>query len=533
MPTQFAGRFTLVDPVGAGMSGTVWRAFDHRLGGYCAAKLVRPADAGLLLRVVREQGFRLEHPHVSSPYAWVADGDVLIAMELFAGGSLASLIRDYGALPESYTAAILGQLLDALDHVHSVGLVHRDVKPANVLLEVTGQDVPRCLLGDFGLALPREGPRLTEAGYVVGTWGYLPPEASTGAPPDVRRDLYALGVLAWQLLSGSEDAPEEPPTIPAGAGPLWDLVGALAEAEPRARPEDAAQALARLREIAPGLGPVTPASTADGEPIEVFDVLGPLPEDTPEGQVLRGIPRNSATRPDGRGPVPRASSSAVRVAGSSPMPLAPPATAPPVATPPPSPTSTPTPPTPTPPTSTPTTPTPPTPTPTPPPTAAPSSGAGSPSSAPSVSLWLRAARQDAVDTAPELRAPVVPAGSRPAVRRLAHPGRWAVLGSAVVVAAVTTALIATGGDEADPAAPTSTPPVAPAGSTGAGPTPGGVSPTPAASRVVTSPVSKEVVSGAACDWYDVAAEARMPGGTRMRCTYQDNGMYRWIPISAP
>lgn len=491
------------------MSGTVWRAFDHRLGGYCAAKLVRPADAGLLLRVVREQGLRLEHPHVSSPYTWVADGDVLIAMELYAGGSLASLIRDHGALPEPYVAVILGQLLDALEHVHEVGLVHRDVKPANVLLDVTGQGRPHCLLGDFGLALPREGPRLTEAGHVVGTWGYLPPEAATGTPPDVRRDLYALGILAWQLLSGSEDPPDVPPIVPTDAGALWDLVGALAEAEPDARPKDAAWASARLREIAAELGPATPVSTEDGEPVEVFDVVGPLPEDAPEGPVLRGVSRTSDARQDGRGPTAHAVSSSGRVLTVPPsMPAAsppPPPQAPPVV--PPSSRS----------------------------SSAPSpapSGSAAPPEPPSVSLWLRAAERNAADPIPVSPVPVeeAAAGNRRVGRRVGHPGRWALLGGVVVVAAVTTALITTGGDEDEPTDTGPTQPGPPALTRPSGQpstTPGS---NPSTAHTGPAPSPKDVVSGATCDWYDVSAEARTPDGKRMRCTYRDDGTYRWTVV---
>ncbi|MYS87397.1 protein kinase [Streptomyces sp. SID5474] len=482
------------------MSGTVWRAFDHRLGGYCAAKLVRPVDAGLLLRVVREQGFRLEHPHVSSPYTWVADGDVLIAMELFEGGSLASLIRDHGALPPAYAGAILGQLLDALEHVHAVGLVHRDVKPANVLLEVTGQDRPRCLLGDFGLALPREGPRLTEIGHVVGTWGYLPPEASTGAPPDVRRDLYALGILAWQLLTGSENPPDGPPDFPVDGGALWDLVRTLTEPEPDARPEHAAQASARLREIAPGLGPVTPASTEDGEPIEVFDVLGPVPEGAPDGPVLREVSRTSDTWQEGRRPSPRGVPSAARVTAPAPASAEPPSV-------------------------------PPTP---PEPPLAPSTPIAPPESGPpSISLWLRAAERNAADPIPASSIPFASAENRGAPRRVGRRGRWAIVGAVLAVAAMTTAVITAGGGGDDPVGPGSTTtPSAPAPSrTHGGGSVGGAT-DPPASRVSTS-VPEEVAPGGACNWYEVSAEAPVSDGKRVRCAYREDGTYRWIPIPAP
>ncbi|GCD92627.1 serine/threonine protein kinase [Embleya hyalina] len=477
------------------MSGSVWRAFDHRLGGYCAAKLVRPADAGLLLRVVREQGFRLEHRHVASPYTWVADGDVLIAMELFAGGSLASLIRDYGALPQSYAAAILGQLLDALDHVHTVGLLHRDVKPANVLLDVTGHDLPRCLLGDFGLALPQEGPRLTESGHVVGTPGYLPPEASLGAAPDVRRDLFALGVLAWQLLTGHEDPPDEPPTVPVGAGPLWDLVGAMTSADPYGRPESAARALARLREIGRSAGerePAVPAFTADGEPIEVFDVLGPLPEHAPAGPVLRGVPRDPEIRMDG-GPGARGSAALRFVPIPEPMPGPMPR---PTAEPGPGSTAVPIPGSAT------------APTPVPATHAPPGREPGSPEG-----TWAT--------FEPVAR----PAGNpRPPTRVVGRRGLLLLGGLAAMGA--TTAWLTIGGDPADPPTPTSPPRLT--GSTVTGAVSPGTAPPPTPSATTRPPAP--VAGDTPCQWYEVMTEARTASGTRVRCTYRDDGSYRWTPL---
>ena len=103
-----AGRFALCDPIGSGGSGTVWRAFDEKRHGYCAAKLLRQRDAGDLLRFVREQSVRLNHPHIVSPYSWVAeDGTVLIASDLMTGGSLHTLIGDFGPLAESTVVTVL------------------------------------------------------------------------------------------------------------------------------------------------------------------------------------------------------------------------------------------------------------------------------------------------------------------------------------------------------------------------------------------------------------------------------------------
>lgn len=275
-----AGRFALVDRIGRGASGTVWRAFDKRLGRYCAAKLIDPKGSESILWVVREQGIRLTHPHVACPYAWAADEDIVIAIDLVTGGSLSTLVRDHGPLPAGYAARILWQLLDALAHVHKAGLVHRDVKPTNVLMDATGTGAPHSRLGDFGIALPDDAPRLTQTGVVVGTPGYLPPEAITGTRPNASRDLYAAGVTGWQLLTGEEHPPdraefgERPDSVD---GALWQVVMRLLAADPDDRPASATDAAAMVDAL---IGDDTlrlPAQTAYGSPVEVLDLVGPLP----------------------------------------------------------------------------------------------------------------------------------------------------------------------------------------------------------------------------------------------------------------
>lgn len=201
MTDVVAGRFALCDPIARGGSGTVWRAYDRRTQQFCAAKVLRRRDAGDLLRFVREQSVRLTHPNVLTPYAWAAeDAHVVIASELVDGGSLSMLIGDYGPLAETTAAAILDQLLVALEQVHAAGLIHRDVKPANLLLRATGTGPIQVLLADFGLAMGAQDAHLTEVGTVVGTPGYLPPELMRGGgAPDVRHDLYSAGRVGAAL----------------------------------------------------------------------------------------------------------------------------------------------------------------------------------------------------------------------------------------------------------------------------------------------------------------------------------------------
>lgn len=283
----FAGRYELIDPIGRGGAGAVWRAWDHRRRRYVAAKVLLQSDAHTLLRFVREQALRIDHPHVLAPASWAADDDkVLFTMDLVAGGSLAHVIGDYGALPPRFVCTLLDQLLSGLAAVHAEGVVHRDVKPANILMEATGTGRPHLRLSDFGIAMRKGEPRLTETAYIVGTPGYLAPEQLLGSEPDFTADLFAVGLVGLYLLQGTKPdsqalveqffthgTPDAPEGVPA---PLWDVLAALLQPDPRSRFQTATgarRALAEAVELLPPPGP-------DGDPVgavEVFDQLGPVP----------------------------------------------------------------------------------------------------------------------------------------------------------------------------------------------------------------------------------------------------------------
>lgn len=289
----FAGRYELVDPIGRGGVGAVWRAWDHRRRRYVAAKVLQQVDAHALLRFVREQALRIDHPHVLAPESWAADDDrVLFTMGLVRGGSLSHLIGDYGPLPPRYVALLLGQLLAGLTAVHAEGVIHRDIKPANILLEATGTGTPHIRLSDFGIAMRKGEARLTETNYVVGTPGYFAPEQLEGTEPDFTADLYAVGLVALYLLSGSKpDAraiveryravgtPSAPQGVPE---PLWQVIGGLLQPDPLARfrtANGARKALGAALELLPDPEP-------DEEPVEIFDHIGPLPADFgPDGPI--------------------------------------------------------------------------------------------------------------------------------------------------------------------------------------------------------------------------------------------------------
>ncbi|MFF6790570.1 protein kinase [Streptomyces filamentosus] len=331
MGEVFAGRYELVDPIGRGGAGAVWRAWDHRRRRYVAAKVLQQSDAHTLLRFVREQALRIDHPHVLAPASWAADDDqVLFTMDLVAGGSLAHVIGDYGALPPRYVCTLLDQLLSGLATVHAEGVVHRDIKPANILMEATGTGQPHLRLSDFGISMRKGEPRLTETNYVVGTPGYFAPEQLLGAEPDFTADLYAVGLVALYLLHGTRPdsqalvehflahgTPPAPASVPE---PLWQVIAGLLQPDPQVRFRTATgvrKALSAAVELLP--------ETEDGEePVEIFDQLGPLPEGFgPDGPVAR--PAQDARRPAQDAPRP------VQDAPQAPpAPVAAPAAVPPV-----------------------------------------------------------------------------------------------------------------------------------------------------------------------------------------------------------
>ncbi|WP_314614359.1 serine/threonine protein kinase [Streptomyces stackebrandtii] len=284
MGEVFAGRYELIDPIGRGGAGAVWRAWDHRRRRYVAAKVLQQSDAHTLLRFVREQAMRIDHPHVLAPASWAADDDkVLFTMDLVAGGSLAHVVGDYGPLPPRFVCTLLDQLLSGLATVHAEGVVHRDIKPANILLDVTGTGRPHLRLSDFGISMRKGEPRLTETNYVVGTPGYFAPEQLLGAEPDFTADLFAVGLVALYLLQGrSPDSqalvshfltygtPSAPEGIPE---PLWQVLAGLLQPDPQARFRTATGARKALDAAAEML----PEPRPDEPPVEIFDQIGPLP----------------------------------------------------------------------------------------------------------------------------------------------------------------------------------------------------------------------------------------------------------------
>ncbi|GGC77491.1 hypothetical protein GCM10011512_00040 [Tersicoccus solisilvae] len=299
MGEVIAGRVELVSIIASGATGHVWLGWDRRRHHECAAKVMRQSQSPDLLRFVREQAVTFDHPHLVCPYGWVAeDQSVAILSPLCAGGNLATALADHGAFSPGLVAEVVSQLLDGLASVHRSGWVHRDVKPANVLLEVTGQGTPHVRLGDFGLALHRDEPRLTGTGLVYGTPGYMAPEVFDLADPDPAQDHFAVGALAVALLRPDlrgvqlEEACRRMGDGAAGASGLAPdddldvllpvLAGLLAP-DPARRVAAAGEAAGRLAPLRSPGGYLV----ASGEPFEVFDVVHAEAEDR-SGPVAAG-----------------------------------------------------------------------------------------------------------------------------------------------------------------------------------------------------------------------------------------------------
>jgi tRNA A-37 threonylcarbamoyl transferase component Bud32 len=251
-----AGRYRLEAPVGRGAMGIVWRARDQLLDRDVAVKEVQMADtlteherANAYQRTLREAktAARLSHPGVVSVYDVADDGGrPWIVMELVNAQSLDQVLASSGPLSPRQTAEIGRQLLSALSVAHGAGVLHRDVKPSNVLLGTDG----RAVLTDFGIATFQGDPKLTQTGMVMGSPGFTAPERIRGGGATPASDLWSLGATLYAAVQGhgpyesrggaittmsaiiNEDAPAAP-----AAGALGGVIEALLRREPADRPD--------------------------------------------------------------------------------------------------------------------------------------------------------------------------------------------------------------------------------------------------------------------------------------------------------
>jgi eukaryotic-like serine/threonine-protein kinase len=202
----FAGRYRLERRLGVGGMSTVQLAFDTRLERYVAVKLLAEhlaADDGFVQRFRREAlaAARLVHPNVVQVYDFGTDeasARQFIAMEYVEGQSGAELLREHGRMDKEEAVDLCAQACRGLDYAHRNGVVHRDIKPGNLLRNPEGL----VKIADFGIAKAADDSDITRVGAVIGTAAYLAPEQARGEPAGPPSDLYALGVVAYQLIAG-------------------------------------------------------------------------------------------------------------------------------------------------------------------------------------------------------------------------------------------------------------------------------------------------------------------------------------------
>lgn len=263
--TVLAGRFRIVSLLGRGGMASVYEAVDEALGRTVAVKLFRQelADGDDLQRQ-REEILLLaglNHPALVTLFdASTSDsGSAFLVMELVSGTDLHSRLLD-GPLDRSTVATIGKNLADALGHVHAQGVIHRDVKPGNILLPEHGSPGPPAKLADFGIARLIDGARLTATGTVLGTASYISPEQARGEALTPASDIYSLGLVLLECLTGERAFPGtaaesmvarlgRTPEVPQRLGSAWvGLLRGMTLMDPDARPtaRDVAGALARL-----------------------------------------------------------------------------------------------------------------------------------------------------------------------------------------------------------------------------------------------------------------------------------------------
>ncbi|GAC1441883.1 MAG: hypothetical protein NVSMB55_10900 [Mycobacteriales bacterium] len=313
VPELLRGRYEVGPVIGAGGMARVHRATDTILGRAVAVKIFRTDVETHDAQRVQDESrtlAALNHPGLVGVFdAGVTSGpgagSPYLVMELVDGPTLAQCCLD-GSLPPAKVARIGAELAGALAHVHDRGIVHRDVKPANILLDRNRH----AKLTDFGIARLVDSARHTATGLTVGTAPYLSPEQVTGGPVGPATDVYALGLVLLECLTGQREYPgngvetalarlHRPPNVPTTLPDPWPgLLTAMTDPDPGRRPS-AADAAAALRTGSPLPGPAAPGTP----PTAVLTVQAPLvvPSPSRSGRQSQAPAPSAAWEAAGRG----------------------------------------------------------------------------------------------------------------------------------------------------------------------------------------------------------------------------------------
>lgn len=264
-------RYTLTERIGQGASGEVWRAEDRLTGESVAAKLLWPqhsSDPEILARFINERSvlLGLDHPHIVKVHDFVVEGqDLAIVMDLIEGPSVGSVLQEQRTLPASLAVPLAASVLDALESAHRQGVIHRDVKPDNIMLARPGEPSPEDVrLADFGIA----GIMLDEAApatELIGTPNYMPPELVSYGKFGPASDVYAVGVVLYEMLSGRtpfagpgtnvtiamRQVNAAPPRLPIDDA-LWRIIDLMLAKDPAQR-SSAASTAGLLRRLPSGV----------------------------------------------------------------------------------------------------------------------------------------------------------------------------------------------------------------------------------------------------------------------------------------
>ncbi|MFB7907382.1 protein kinase [Kitasatospora sp. NPDC056076] len=305
------GRYELVEILGVGGMATVWRGVDRVLGRQVAVKVLNGGladDPRFAERFSREaqHAAMLVHPRIVMVFdSGVDEGTPFIVMELVNGRSLAAVLVQQPQLPVERAVGIAAAVCEALSVAHAAGLVHRDIKPGNIMITDDGG----VKVVDFGIARAGSSSNLTQTASVLGTAAYLSPEQATASALDGRTDLYAVGCVLTEMLTGATPFTAETPVAIAfkhvseqplppsarrpGLPPALDAVALrLLAKDPAHRPADAAAARAELLGTVPGLavGDPTAELLATAAPTQLLPPVGPTGAMPPMGSMAPMAP---------------------------------------------------------------------------------------------------------------------------------------------------------------------------------------------------------------------------------------------------
>ncbi|MDT9594380.1 protein kinase [Nocardioides zeae] len=318
---SLGSRYELLERLGSGAMGEVWRAVDRTTGAPVAAKLLREAysyDTEIVTRFVRERSIllNLRHPRIVQVRDLVVEGDQLgIVMDLVEGRDLRAHLKEVRTVPAAEAVAVTCEVLDAIAAAHAAGVLHRDIKPDNVLLVggVPG-DGTGVRLSDFGIARLAHDSTVQSTG-LIGTPGYMPPELFQYGRFSQASDVYAVGILLYELLGGrtpfagkgtvhtigNRHVTVDPPRLPVHPL-LWTVIAIMLAKDPSTRLSAAATAQA-LRDL----------------PVEAFDAPALPPQGEPESW---DTAQRTVVRPHAASPAVGGAGDAVAPGGTEPKPFA-------------------------------------------------------------------------------------------------------------------------------------------------------------------------------------------------------------------